>query len=193
MKKSVLFLLAAAFLARGASAQTSSQDQQKAMEAYMKAGAVTENHALLKSFVGRWETTATMWAVPGAPPTTSKNEVEGELILGGRFVRMNYRGTMMGQPFEGIQVTGYDNLQKAFVTVWVDNTSTSLYLLSGTYDPVKKTYTNTGKWAGPMGGLTPVRMVIRVLGPDEYISETFMTLPDGKEFKSMEDRTVRKK
>jgi hypothetical protein len=36
-------------------------------------------------------------------------------------------------------------------------------------------------------------MVIRVVGPDEYVSETYLTLPDGKEFKSMEDRSVRKK
>jgi hypothetical protein len=43
------------------------------------------------------------------------------------------------------------------------------------------------------GGTTPVRMVIRVVGPDEYVSETYLTLPDGKEFKSMEDRSVRKK
>ena len=45
-------LILAAFVPLGA--QTSAQDQQKAMEAYMKAGAVTENHAYLKRFVGSW-------------------------------------------------------------------------------------------------------------------------------------------
>jgi len=193
MKKAMI-LFAAGCLSLGAAfGQTSSQDQTKAMEAYMKAGAVTENHALLKYFVGRWEMTATMWMMPGSPPTTSKNDVEAELILGGRYIRTINRGEMMGQVFEGILIQGYDNLQKAFTTVWIDNSSTSLYLLSGTYDPSTKTYTHTGKWADPVGGMTPVRMVLRIVGPDEYVSETYMTLPDGKEFKTMEDRTVRKK
>lgn len=188
-----LAVLAAVLIAGPAFGQSSAQDQQKAMEAYLKAAAVTSDHAVLKFFAGKWDSTGTMWATPGAPPTASKNTVEGELILGGRFVRLVYKGTMMGQPFEGIQITGYDNMQKAYITNWVDNTSTSFYLLTGTYDQAKKTFTNAGKWADPMGGLTPVKMIIRILGPGEFVTETWMTLPDGKPFKSMEDRAVRKK
>ena len=67
-------------------------DQQKAMEAYQKAGAVTANHQALKYFVGRWDVESTMWTAPGAPPTVSKNTDTGTLIMGGRFVRMDYRG-----------------------------------------------------------------------------------------------------
>ena len=39
----------------------------------------------------------------------------------------------------------------------------------------------------------PVRLVNRIVSPDEYISEMHMGLPDGKEFKSMKTRYVRKK
>ncbi|MCK7481868.1 MAG: DUF1579 domain-containing protein [Candidatus Moduliflexus flocculans] len=36
------------------------------------------------------------------------------MILGGRYVRLTYKGEMMGQPFEGLQISGYDNITKAY-------------------------------------------------------------------------------
>jgi hypothetical protein len=41
--------------------------------------------------------------------------------------------------------------------------------------------------------MTKVRAVIRFLGPNEYVWEQSMVLPDGKDFKSMEMRCTRKK
>jgi len=175
------------------SAQTSPQDQQKAMEAYMKAGAVTENHAYLKRFAGSWTAKTTMWTVPGQPPTAGGGSFEGRLIMGGRFVALDFRGTMMGMPFEGFQLTGYDNMQKKYLTLWVDNTSTSFFMLAGGRDVKTDTLNQTGEWADPMAGTTKVRAVIRFVNADEYVWEQFMVLPDGKEFKSMEMRCTRKK
>src|SRR5512136_1678114 len=126
-------------------AQTA-QDEQKAMEMYMKLGAVNAHHAYLKLFVGEWKSEATMWVMPGAPPTTSENTAKAELILGGRFLKMVYSGTMMGQPFEGFQIVGYDNLQNKYVVLWIDNTSTAFYMTTGVYDEAKKTMTEEGLW-----------------------------------------------
>lgn len=193
MKKAGFALALIALLTAPGLAQTSAQDEAKAMEAYMKAGAVTADHEALKYFMGRWKVEARMWTMPGAPPTQSVNINEGEMILGGRYVRLTYKGEMMGQPFEGLQISGYDNIAKAYTTFWIDNSSTSFYILKGTYDAAKKAYTFTGRWADPMGGDTPVRMVIKIVSSDEYISETYMKLPDGKEFLSMVDRSVRVK
>ncbi len=191
MNKAVLALALFTLIAVSGLAQMSEQDQAKAMEAYMKAGAVTADHEALKYFAGRWKVESKMWAAPGAPPTESVNSNEGEMILGGRYVRLTYKGEMMGQPFEGLQISGYDNIAKAYTTFWIDNSSTSFYLLKGTYDAAKKTYTFTGRWTDPLGGDTPVRMVIRIVSPDVYESETYMKLPDGKEFLNMSDRSVR--
>lgn len=193
MKKAVFALALFALIAVSGLAQMSEQDQAKAMEAYMKAGAVTADHEALKYFAGRWRVEGKMWAAPGAPPTESVNSNEGEMILGGRYVRLTYKGEMMGQPFEGLQISGYDNIAKAYTTFWIDNSSTSFYLLKGTYDAAKKTYTFSGLWADPVGGETPVRMVIKIVSPDVYESETYMKLPDGKEFMNMSDRSVRVK
>ena len=83
--------------------------------------------------------------------------------------------------------------QNKFQTFWIDNSSTAFFLLSGTYDAATKAWTDTGKWADPMGGISPVRIVTRIIGPDEYLYQMYMGLPDGKEFKSMENRYIRKK
>jgi hypothetical protein len=193
MKQTCFALALFALIAVSGLAQMSEQDQAKAMEAYMKAGAVTADHEALRYFAGRWRVEGKMWAAPGVPATESVNTNAGEMILGGRYVRLSYKGEMMGQPFEGLQISGYDNIAKAYTTFWIDNSSTSFYLLKGTYDAAKKTYTFTGRWTDPLGGETPVRMVIRIVSPDVYESETYMKLPDGKEFMNMSDRSVRVK
>jgi hypothetical protein len=175
-------------------AQTSEQDQQKAMEEYMKMGAPNENHDYLKFFVGQWNVTTTAWMQPGAPPVTSQNSAEAELVLGGRFLKMSVKGNMFGQPFEGLQIWGYDNLKKKYTILWIDNTSTSFYLSEATRDPSGKVWTETGLWPDQIaGGTVGVRMVTKIVSPDEYVGETYMTGADGKEFKTMENRLVRKK
>lgn len=193
IKKTGLTLALIILATLGSLARVSKQDQAEAMEAYMKAGAVTAEHKALEYFTGRWKVEAKMWAAPGAPPTESVNSNEGRMILGGRTALQNYKGEMMGRPFEGLQISGYDNLARAYTTFWIDNSSTSFYLLKGTYDAAKGTYAFTGRWADPLGGDTPVRMVITIVSPDEYTSETYMALPDGREFLNMSDRSVRVK
>ena len=162
-------------------------------QAYMAAGALNENHRLLQFYAGKWDVAVTMWESPGTTPQTSKGTAEAAPILGGRFIMTKFKGTMMGFPFDAVQIDGYDNIQKKFQTLWLDSTSTSFFLLEGAYDPSSKSWTHTGRWADPMGVVSPVRMVFRILGPDDYLTEMFMGLPDGKEFKSMETRYVRVK
>jgi hypothetical protein len=115
------------------------------------------------------------------------------MIMGGRFVAMDFKGMMMGRPFEGFQLTGYDNVQKKYITLWIDDTSTAFFLLAGARDAAKDIIVQTGDWAEPMGGTSKVRATTRFLGPDEYVFEQYMVLPDGKEFKSMEMRCTRRK
>ncbi len=178
-------------LALNAAAQ---QDQQKAMEAYMKMMATNENHAYLESFVGEWNVTSKGWMQPGAPPETSENYSKAEMILGGRFIKMEFKGTMFGQPFEGLQIVGYDNMKKKYITFWIDSSSTAFFLTEGVRDASGKTITENGVWPDPMtGGTMKVRGVTKVVGPDEFTYEMYMVGPDGKDFKSLENRAVRKK
>jgi hypothetical protein len=195
-RKNVLLIGLASilFIASAAGAQQPQQDQQKAMEAYMKMMATNENHAYLKSFVGEWSVSTKAWMQPGAPSESSEGSSKGEMILGGRFLRMEFKGTMFGQPFEGLQIIGYDNMKKKYITFWIDNTSTAFFLTEGTREAAGKVTVETGLWPDPMtGGTMKVRGVTKLVGPDEFNYEMYMIGPDGKEFKSMEYRAARKK
>lgn len=176
------------------STQEAKQKQQEMMEAYMKFMEVTENHAFFKNFVGEWDIQTTAWMQPGAEAVTTKNSAKAELILGGRFLKTKFKGTMFGQPFEGLQIMGYDNSQKKYISFWIDNSSTGFFLLSGTRDESGKVLTDTGEWPDPLTGeIIKTRAVTKLTSKDEFIYELYMTGPDGKEFRSMENRYKRKK
>ena len=189
-----LILVLAGSTAFASVPQQSQQDRQEAMEAYMKIMATNENHAHLANFAGEWNVTTTAWMQPGASPEKSQGSSQAEMILGGRFIKMHFKGTMFGQPFEGIQIVGYDNMKKKFITFWIDNTSTAFFLTEGALDATAKTTTETGLWPDAMtGGTVGVKGVTKIIGPDEFTYEMFMIGPDGQEFKSLEYRAVRKK
>ncbi len=189
-----LILVLAGSTAFASVPQQSQQDRQEAMEAYMRLMATNENHAHLAKFAGEWSVTTTAWMEPGATPEKSQGTSQVEMILGGRFTKMRFKGTMFGQPFEGLQIIGYDNMKKKFISFWIDNTSTAFFLTEGTLDATTNTTTETGLWPDAMtGGTVAVKSVTRVINPDEFTYEMFMIGPDGQEFKSLEYRAVRKK
>ena len=39
---------------------------------------------------------------------------------------------MMGQPFTGIGVTGYDNHAKKYLSTWIDSMGTGIFSMEGT-------------------------------------------------------------
>ena len=175
-------------------AQEADKDQQKAMEAYMAMMAPNENHVFLANFAGDWDVVTNAWMGPGATPTTGQGTYTAEMILGGRFVMMHYNGTIFGQPFEGYQVIGYDNIKKKYETFWIDNSSTSFYLTEGVRDQGGATIADTGLWADPMtGGSVKVRDEMKLVGPDAFTYELYMTQPDGTEFRSLQNIAVRRK
>jgi hypothetical protein len=189
-----LCFVLAGFIGSSGIAQEAQQMDQEMMEAYMKLNAPNENHAFLKNFVGEWEVTAKGWMQPGAEPISSKGSAKAEMIFGGRFLKVDFKGTMFGQPFEGMQIMGYDNYRKKNISFWVDMSSTAFYLTEGSRDEGKKKIVETGVWQDPMGGEDMnVRNTTTLVSQDEYMFEMIMILPDGTEFKSMEYRATRKK
>jgi hypothetical protein len=144
-------------------------------------------HKALEPFAGKWTTVSKWWMSPGGEPMESKGEAESTWILGGRFLQQAYKGDMMGEPFTGIGVTGYDNTAKTYVSTWMDSMSTSVMLSKGTYDAAKKEFTFTGSYSDPMSGKDKsTRMVLKVASDDQHTFEMYESGPDGKEYKAGE-------
>lgn len=194
MKKVLFIAMIAVLIALPAMAQEAApqQEQQQAMEAYMKAAAVTANHKFLAKYAGDWDVEVTYWTAPGAPAMKSAATFKGELKLGGRYLLMAFNGFMLGQPFEGIQLVGYDNMEQKYASLWIDSTSTNFFITKGTREG--NTINESGAWPDPVsGGLVPVKARTAWVSDDEYLYEQFMVLPDGTEHKGMELRSKRKK
>lgn len=161
---------------------------QAMMEAWQKAATPGPQHRqLAEHFAGTWDTKQTMWMDPSAPPMTSTGRSVNTAVLGGRHVRMDFTGEFMGQPFEGVGYSSYDNVKGKYVGSWMDSMSTGQFMAEGDYDAASKTYTYRGEMADPMkpGTMTPVREVVRVLDNDRHVMEFYET-HDGQERKSMQ-------
>lgn len=161
---------------------------QAMMEAWQKAATPGPQHAQLAGhFAGTWETKQTMWMDPSSPPSTSTGRSVNTAVLGGRHLRMEFKGEFMGQPFEGVGYSSYDNVTGKYLGSWMDSMSTGQFLAEGDYDAASNTYTYRGEMADPMkpGTMTPVREVVRVLDEDRHIMEFYET-HDGRERKSMQ-------
>lgn len=154
-----------------------------AWEKYMTPG---EMHKLLASAVGEWKAEITTWNAPGMEPTKSMGSCNYEMILGGRYQEGKFEGNMMGMPFEGKGLVGYDNLKKMFVSTWIDNMGTGVMYSEGTYDEKTKSINFKGSMMDPMTGKdVKVREVYTMLEDNHHVF-TMYTMHDGKEFKSME-------
>ncbi len=154
-------------------------------DAWAKAAAPGPEHEVLKHFAGSWTTKAKFVMDPAKPAEESTGTSENTMILGGRFMHQVYKGSMMGRPFEGVGVWGYDNMKKQYTSVWLDNNTTSIMPSTGTYDAATKSFTEIAE-EGKM------RMVTRIVSDTEHQFEMYGVGPDGKEMKVGEITYTRK-
>lgn len=99
--------------------------------------------AILAEDAGTWDATVTH-SMPGQPPSTEKGVEIVTPICAGRWQWTDFNGSMMGQPFEGHGLTGYDPAKKQYVSIWIDGCVATAMKTTGTYDEAKKTFTLNG-------------------------------------------------
>ena len=163
-------------------------EEQKVMQAKMQEYSTPNaNHEVLKSLIGSWKANVTFWMDPKGEPQVSEGTSETTLIMDGRFVEQSYHGSMMGQPFEGRGIYGYDNLRKEYTGLWLDNFATGVMVSAGKYDAAAKTLTEEGSMSCPITNEAHrwYKAVTTFTDADHYTYESFMKDKDGKEFRSM--------
>jgi hypothetical protein len=207
MKRSIKYTLAALISVAGfvvslaladnkpESKSTSAVDPQMAemMKKAEEASAPGAAHKKLEPFVGEWNAEVKMWMTPDAPPTVSKGTAKSAWILNGRFVQEDFSGEMMGKPFKGMSLTGYDNVRQKYRSVWVDDMSTTIVTSEGDADAAGKIFTFGGNYACAMTGEKNKEstMVYRILSRDKHVFEMY-DLAEGKKTKMMEISYTRK-
>ena len=167
-------------------------DPQAVMETYTKLATPGEPHKRMAGLAGSWNTTTKAWTDPDKPPMASTGTCEQMMLLGGRFLYMECTGDMMGQPFTGIGINGYDNHTKKYMSTWIDSMGTAVYYMEGTASPDGKVITQHGQHDDPIEGHMTLRSVIKIVNNDTEIFEMHGTPKGGKERKMMEILYTRK-
>lgn len=142
------------------------------MRMWMESIAPGDEHEMLDERAGTWDVVMKMWMMPGAPPSETKGVAERKMALGGRFIMEEFKGSMMGMPYEGMGFTGFDKFKKKFVANWVSNMGTNMLTMEGTASADGKTITMEGLMDEPMTGEKDkkVRYITRIIDAN---TETF--------------------
>lgn len=159
--------------------ETNSAKMDPKMEEMLKKaeelGKPSDAHKMLEPLVGEWDVDAKCWMAPDASPTLSKGTAKAIWIMDGRYVHEEFNGEMMGKPFKGIGITGFNNMKQKYQSVWLDDMSTAIFTSEGTASEEGKVITFTSVMDCPMTGEKdlPVKQVIRILSPDKHIFEMY--------------------
>jgi hypothetical protein len=93
----------------------------------------------------------------------------------GRFLEEEFVGEIMGQPFHGRSLLGYDNVKQTFNSIWISDMQTSMFVTEGRGELGNKVITLVGRSSCPGTGRTdiPTKVVFRVLSPNRHTFEMF--------------------
>ena len=169
-------------------------DSATAMQKMMEVGTPGPEHQLLAKSDGTFDAEVTMWMNEGSAPMVSKSSCTNKMVYGGRYQQSTFKGDFGGMPFEGTSVTGYDKAEKMFVSTWMDNMSTGIMTMKGTWDEAAKAINFKGKMICPANGIEcEMREVYKIVDDNTQIMEMYgPDMKTGKEYKNMEIKLTRK-
>ncbi len=165
-------------------------DEMKAYQEFMTPGPM---HKWMAKLNGTWEADITSYMNPVNPDKSKATNVT-TTIMNGLYQVGDYTGNMMGMPFQGHSIMGYDNAKKIFVNTWIDNMGSGIIYMTGKYDEATKTLHLKGKQTNPMNGTdVDIREEMKFIDDNNYILVMYGSGTDGKEIKFMEGTFKRKK
>ena len=179
-------MLSGPLAAQQAAEHKMSPEQQAMMEAYQKAGTPGTEHKQLAAMAGTCDLTVKAWHEPGKPPTTDAGTATRGMILGDRVLVEEVTSAMMGQPFSGQGLQGFENVTGKYWSTWNDSMSAGLMVSEGACD-ASGARTFTGTYNDPVTKkATASRMTTRWTDKNTEVFEMYGPGPDDKETRMME-------
>lgn len=153
--------------------QAGAPDMEEMMKKFEAAATPGPAHKALDALAGNWEITSKWYMAPDTPPMESKGSCKTSWILGGRFLQDDFTGEFMGKPMKGLGLTGYDNVKKKYVGLWIDDMGTAMFTTEGTAGAAGKVFTFQGKMDDPMTGEKDkvMKMIVRIVSPTKHTFE----------------------
>ena len=164
-------------------------EQQAMMEKMAKAATPGPQHEVLKKLAGEWTTAIKMQMDPSQPAQESQGASTITTLMDGRYCQEQATSQMMGMPFSGMGIYGFDNVLGKYVSTWIDNMGTGIMSSTGTADASGKVITWDATMSDPVTGKpTRERMVTTITDDNHYTLEMYGTPPGAK--KEMKTMTI---
>lgn len=122
-------------------------DHVDATNAPTKSFDPTAEHRVLLAMAGTYEGPTETWFDPDKDPERSTTHATVEVLLGGRFIRIDYRGTAMGAPHAGQMILGFHRDAALYELAWIDSFHTGTATMLSTGAP-------SGEVVSVLGGYT---------------------------------------
>ena len=149
--------------------------KQEMMKKAQAAATPGSAHKALDALVGNWKAEVKCWHEPGGQAEVTQATAKTRWILGNHFLEEEFNGQMMGKPFSGRSLMGYDNTKQKYNMVWISDVQTSIFCSEGKGEDSNKIITLEGKADCPATGQrdVPMKSVFRVLSPDKHVFEMY--------------------
>ena len=94
-----------------------------------------DEHERLAKLAGSWTGVVRTWLDPTKPPAENEFTASAKLVLGGRFLRIEYRHALDGTPIAGELIVAFEREEERWSTAWVDSFHTGSAILFSTGVP----------------------------------------------------------
>jgi uncharacterized protein DUF1579 len=190
MKTKLALAVAALFVSAVALAADAppqmSPEQQAMMDKMAKAATPGPQHAMFAKMAGEWSCTVKFQMDPSQPWQESQSTATITTLMDGRYIQEVASGQMMGAPFSGMGLYGYDNVSGKYVSSWIDNMGTGIMTSVGTSDATGKVINWNATMNDPVTGkASKSRMITTIVDNDHHTFEMFGVPPGGKKEKKM--------